>query len=86
MVNFGLVQLGCIIQQMEKVYNEVENNRPPMHANILCCTRYCTMQTLSNKQSAKMICRFDSLEKHTGRDKKPYERWKAYSPPTHLVT
>ena len=25
------------------------------------------------------------LEQHTGRDIKPYEHWKTYSPPTHLI-
>ena len=37
------------------------NYRPPMHANILCNTRYSIVQKLSDKQSAKVICRFDRL-------------------------
>ena len=47
-----------MIQQIEKGYNEMENFLPPMHVkNILCSTRYSIVQKLSNKQSAKGICR-----------------------------
>ena len=54
-----------------KAYDEVENNRPPTHAkNILCHTTYSIVQKFSNKQSVKVICRFDiDLEQHTVRDK-----------------
>ena len=40
--------------------------RPHMQ-NISCSTRYTTVQKLSNKQRAKVICKFDRL---TARDRK----------------
>ena len=37
------------------------------------------MQKLSNKQSAKVICRLDRLRTaYTARVKKPYEQWNSY--------
>ena len=48
-----------MIQLIEKAYDEVENNQPSMHAK--CCIRYSLVQKLINKQSAKVICRFDRL-------------------------
>ena len=50
------------------------NNRPPMHANILCNTRYSIVHKLSNKQNAKIICRFDRLSHN-------YEHWKLIGHP-----
>ena len=47
------------MQWIEKAYDEVENNRPPTHA--LCYTRYAIVEKLSNKQSTKVICRFNRL-------------------------
>ena len=44
-----------------KAYDEVENNRLPACQNILCYTRNSIVQKLSNKQSAKVICRYDRL-------------------------
>ena len=63
-VIFGLVQL--IILQYNyyiKAYDEVENNRPPTQTRILYATQgiYSIAQKLSNKQSAKVICRFNRL-------------------------
>ena len=46
---------------------------------------YTIMQKLSNKQSAKVICRFD-LEHHTARDRKAIRALKSYRPPMHLIT
>ena len=37
------------------------------------------MQKLRNKQSTKVICRFDDLEQHTARVRKPYEQLKNLS-------
>ena len=48
------------------MYDEVENNRPPKHKNILCYTRYSIVQELNNKQSAKGLV---DLEQHTAIDK-----------------
>ena len=50
------------------------NNRPSMHTNILCNTRYSIVHKLSNKQNAKMICRFDKLSHN-------YEHWKLIGHP-----
>ena len=36
-------------------------NGSPHTKNILCNTRYSIVQNLNNKQSAKVICRFDRL-------------------------
>ena len=44
-----------------KGYDEVKNNRPPTLAKYSCSTRYTMVQKLSNKQGAKVICRFDGL-------------------------
>ena len=42
----------------------------PCMQNILCRTKYSTVQKLSNKQSAKVICRFDRLKtSHSKRQK-----------------
>ena len=56
----------------------------PYTRNILCYKRCSIVQILSNKQSVKVICRFDRLRQHTARDKKPCENWKGYWPPIHL--
>ena len=32
-----------------------------MHTKYLCYAKYCFVQKLSNKQSTKVICRFDRL-------------------------
>ena len=32
------------------------------HKNILCYTRYSIVQSLSNKQSVKVFCKFDQLK------------------------
>ena len=40
---------------------------------ILCCTRYSILQKLSNKQSAKVICKCDGLRTA---HRKPYGYWK----------
>ena len=47
----------------------LSSHRPAMQ-NVLCYTRYCIVQKSSNKQSAKVICRFDRLRTAL---KKPYE-------------
>ena len=57
--------------------------------NILRYTRYSIVQKISNKQSAKVICRLDRLRiaaHSTARAKKPYEQWKTYRSPMHLIT
>ena len=42
----------------------------PRSQNILCCTRYSIVQKLRNKQSAKVIYRFDRLRTaHSKRQK-----------------
>ena len=42
----------------------------PRTQNISCSTRYSIVQKLSNKQSAKVICRFDRLTtSHSNRQK-----------------
>ena len=43
--------------QYFKAYDEVENNRPPMHTRILYATQgnYYITQKLSNKQSTKVM-------------------------------
>ena len=51
--------------------------------NILCYKRCPIVQILSNKQSVKVICRFDRLT-HSKRQKKPSESWKGYQLPTYL--
>ena len=40
---------------------------------IVSSTRYCIVQKLSNKQSAKVIEGLIDLEQHTARDKETYE-------------
>ena len=50
-----------MIQKIEKVYDEVENNRPPMHAKHLFKNKISIVQKLSNKQNSEVICRFDRL-------------------------
>ena len=50
----------------------MENNRPPTHTNIFHAAQgiATTVQKLSNKQSAKVVCRFDRLRiSHTKRQK-----------------
>ena len=76
-----------MIQQIEKAYDEVEKNRPPTHTKIFCATQgVLIVQKLSIKQSAKVIFRFDRLRTaHSKRQNKPYEHWKSYWPPTHLI-
>ena len=37
------------------------SRRPPTRVEYLCCTRYSIVQQLSDKQSIKVICRFDRL-------------------------
>ena len=58
----------------------------PCVQNILCYTRYSIVQKLSNKQYAKVICRFDRLITAQSKRQKVYEHWKTYQPPTHLIT
>ena len=43
---------------------------------ILCCTRYSILQKLSNKQSAKVICKFDRLRTAHRKRQKPIGHWK----------
>ena len=45
-----------------------KNNQPPTHTKFLCNTRYTIVQKVSNKQSTKVICRFDRLR--TAHDKR----------------
>ena len=46
---------------------------------ISCSIRYTSIvQKLSNKQSAKVICRFDSITQQV--IEKPHEHWKGYRP------
>ena len=53
----------------------------------LCKTRYFIAQKLSNKQIADVICGFDRLRTCTQQEtNKPYEQWKTYRLPTHLIT
>ena len=40
----------------------MKNNWPSMQAKHLCYTRKSIAQKLSNKQSDKVICRFDRLK------------------------
>ena len=70
---FELVQLVILrmIQQIEKPYDEVENNWLLTHAKYLCYTSYSTVQKLSNLQSAKVICRFDELRIAYSKRQKP---------------
>ena len=49
------------IQQIEKAYDEVENNHLPTHAKYFIQNKITIVQKLSNKQSAEVICRFDRL-------------------------
>ena len=60
-----------MIQQIEIAYDEVENNRLTHMQNILFCTRYSIVQKLSNKQSAKVICKFDRLRTAHNKRQKP---------------
>ena len=66
---FSLLYHGTV--DGKGIIYEVENNWTPMHANNLRNTRYSKVQKLNNKQSARVICRFDRLrtQHHTGRDK-----------------
>ena len=51
-----------MIQQIEKAYDEVENNRPPTHANYFMLYKvFSIVQKLSNKQNAKVGCSFAGL-------------------------
>ena len=44
------------IQRTEEGYNEVENNRLPIHAKVFHAAQGIIVLKLSNKQSAEMIC------------------------------
>ena len=56
---FSLLYHGTV--DRKGIIYEVENNWLPTHANILCNVRHSKVQKLSNKQSARVICRFDRL-------------------------
>ena len=61
-VIFGLVQLVTLRYNRQKKHNdEVDNNRTPTHAKFSCSIMYYIVQNLNNKQSAKVICRFERL-------------------------
>ena len=55
----------------------MENNRPPTHTKIFHAAQGIAtiVQKLSNKQSVKVICRFDRRLRtsHNQRTEKPYE-------------
>ena len=56
---------------MEKAYDKAENNQPLMHAKLML-HKVFYMQKLTNKQSAKVICRFDRLITAHCKRNKPY--------------
>ena len=43
------------------------------HKNISCNTRYSVVEELSNKQSAKVICRFERVITSQHETEKPHE-------------
>ena len=44
----------------------------PHMQNILCYTKYSTVEKFSNKQNAKVNCRFDRLGTAHSKKQKPY--------------
>ena len=84
---FGLVQL--VILQYSRLKKHMMRWKIiglPCMQNMSNYTRYSIVQKLSNKQSAKVICKFDRLRTaHNKRYKKLYEHWKAYWLPMHLL-
>ena len=55
--------------------------------NILCNTRYCIVQKLSDEQSVNVICRFGRLRTNTTQQEteRPYEHWQSYQLPMDAI-